>query len=134
MYNAGVAAAISFTLSVLGVCVAVCTPVVARAGPFDVVDQLDVKLVRGQSTAEEVRRLLGDPDGKGDGRFPPAWVLQEVWLYEEEVVHSSMWNPEIRDSKLEADAEQRTLYVLFTDGRFAGYYWYGMRVEGEDLP
>ena len=126
--------AISFALGVVGVCVTVCAPFVSRAGPFDVVDQLDVKLVRGQSTAEEVRRLLGKPDGKGDARFPPAWVLQEIWLYEEQVVHSSRWYPEIRDGKIEADVELRLLYVLFTDGRFAGYYWYGMRLEGEDLP
>ena len=126
--------AISVALSVLGVCVAVCVPCVSRAGPFDVVDQLDVKLVRGQSTTEDVRRLLGKPDGKGDARFPPAWVLQEVWLYEEQVVHSSKWNPEIRNGKVYVDAELRSLYVLFTDGRFDGYYWYGMRLEGEDLP
>ena len=125
---------ISFALGVVGIYIAVCAPCVSRAGPFDVVDQLDVKLVRGQSTAEEVRRLLGKPDGKGDARFPPAWVLQEIWLYEEQVVHASMWNPEIRDGKVEADAELRSLYVFFTDGRFDGYYWYGMRLEGEDLP
>ena len=35
---------------------------------------------------------------------------------------------------VEADAELRSLYVLFTDGRFAGYYWYGVRLQGEDLP
>jgi hypothetical protein len=126
--------AISFALGVVGACIAVCAPCVSRAGPFDVVDQLDVKLVRGQSTAKEVRRLLGKPDGKGDARFPPAWVLQEIWLYEEEVAHANMWNPEIRDGKIEADTEVRSLYVLFTDGRFDGYYWYGMRVQGEDLP
>ena len=126
--------AISFALGMVGICVAVGVPCVSRAGPFDVVDQLDVKLVRGQSTAEEVRRLLGKPDGKGDARFPPAWVLQEIWLYDEEVAHANIWNPEIRDGKIEADAEVRSLYVLFTDGRFDGYYWYGMRVQGEDLP
>ena len=126
--------AISFALGVVGICVAVAAPCVSRAGPFDVVDQLDVKLVRGQSTTKDVRRLLGKPDGKGDGRFPPAWVLQEIWFYEEQVIHSSTWNPEIREGKLEADAELRSLYVLFTDGRFAGYYWYGVRVQGEDLP
>ena len=45
-----------------------------------------------------------------------------------------MWNPEIRDGKLEADAEARELLVFFTDGRFDGYLWYGVRVEGKDLP
>ena len=128
------AGAISVTLGVIGVCITLCAPCVSHAGPFDVVDQLDAKLERGQSTAKEVRRLLGKPDGKGSARFPPTWVPQEVWFYEEQVVHSSMVFPEIRDGKVEVDAEQRSLYVLFTDGRFAGYYWYGMRVEGEDLP
>jgi len=121
-------------LCVLFAWVALCAPCVSHAGPFDIVDQLDAKLVRGQSTAEDVRRLLGKPDGKGAGRFPPAWAAQEVWFYEEQVVHSSSWNPEIRDGKLEADAEVRNLFVLFTDGRFDGYLWYGVRVEGEDLP
>jgi hypothetical protein len=57
-----------------------------------------------------------------------------VWYYEEQKVHSSQWNPEIRDGKLQADAEERALFILFTDGRFDGYLWYGMRLEGEDLP
>jgi hypothetical protein len=34
-----------------------------------------------------------------------------------------MWDPVIRDGKLEADAELRSLLVLFTGGRFDGYYW-----------
>ena len=126
--------AISSALGVLLAWVALCAPCVSRAGPFDIVDQLDTKLVRGQSTAEDVRRLLGKPDGKGAGRFPPVWKAQEVWFYEEQVIHSSPWNPEIRDGKLEADAEVRNLFILFTDGRFDGYLWYGVRVEGEDLP
>ena len=118
----------------VSVMLALCTPSVARASPFDEVDQLDTKLVRGQSTQEDVRRLLGKPDGKGAARFPPAWAVQEIWFYREQKVHSSMWNPEIRDGKLEVDAERRELLVLFTGGRFDGYLWYGVRVEGEDLP
>jgi hypothetical protein len=42
--------------------------------------------------------------------------------------------PDIRDGKLQADAELRALLIFFTDGRFDGYLWYGMRLEGEDLP
>ena len=146
-----VAGTISLALGVLGVWVAVSVPCGSRAGPFDEVDQLDVKLVRGQSTTTDVRQLLGKPDGKGDGRFPPAWVLQEIWLYEERVVD----NRELRDgnrvdievrwdkappsrpttaARLEADVELRSLFVLFTEGRFAGYYWYGYRTQGEELP
>ena len=109
-------------------------PGISRAGPFDEVHQLDAKLVRGQSTIEDVRRLLGKPDGMGSSRFPPGWVNQEIWLYQEQEVHSSFWNPDIRDGKLEADAEVRDLLVLFVDGRFDGYLWSGLRVEGEDLP
>ena len=91
----------------LGACVAVCIPHVSSAGPFDVVDQLDVKLVRGQSTTKDVRRLLGKPDGKGDGRFPPAWVLQEIWLYEERVIgnrefHGNRVEIEVRRNKASA--------------------------------
>ena len=128
------AGATSLALCMLGACVAVCIPRVSSAGPFDVVDQLDVKLVRGQSTTEDVRRLLGKPDGKGAARFPPAWAAQEIWYYREQKVHSSILNPEFRDGKVEADAEIRELQVLFTGGRFDGYLWYGMLVEGEDLP
>jgi hypothetical protein len=120
---------------VLGALVTSWASWVARAGdPFQLVEQLDVKLVRGQSTKEDVRRLLGKPDQKGDARFPPSGTLQEVWYYQEQKIHSSQWNPEIRDGRLQADAEQRELFVLFTDGRFDGYLWYGVRLEGEDLP
>jgi hypothetical protein len=119
---------------VLAAWAALCVSCVSLGGPFDVVDQLDAKLVRGQSTTEDVRRLLGKPDGKGSGRFPPGWANQEIWLYQEQEVHSDFWNPDIRDGKLEADAEVRDLLVLFVDGRFDGYLWSGLRVEGEDLP
>ena len=125
---------VSLALGVLGACAALCAPSLARGGPFDEVAQLDAKLVRGQSTPEDVRHLFGKPDGKGSGRLPPAWALQEIWFYEEQVVHASQWNPEIRDGKVEADAELRQLFIFFTGGRFDSYLWYGVRVEGEDLP
>ncbi len=122
-------------VSVLGALAALWAPCVARAGdPFEVVQQIDTRLVRGQSTKEDVRNLFGKPDQKGDARFPPSGTLQEVWYYQEQKVHSSRWNPEIRDGQLRADAEQRSLFILFTDGRFDGYLWYGMRFEAEDLP
>jgi hypothetical protein len=121
--------------SVLGALAALCGPCVAGAGdPFAGVEQIDAKLVRGQSTKKDVRHLFGKPDQRGDARFPPSGALQEVWYYEEQKVHSSQWNPEIRDGQLRADAEQRSLFILFTGGRFDGYLWYGMRVEGKDLP
>ena len=104
------------------------------AGPFEQVDALDTTLVRGQSTRDEVRALLGRPDGKGLARFPPAWAPQEIWFYQEQKVHSSQLNPDIRDGKLEADAEERTLHVFFTGDRFDGYLWYGFRTAAEQLP
>ena len=116
----------------LGALIALCLSSASFAGPFDVVDQLDVKFVSGQSTMEDVRRLLGKPNGRGAARFPPAWTAQEIWYYEEEKAHANMWDPVIRDGKLEADAELRSLLVLFTGGRFDGFLWYGLRVEGED--
>ena len=122
-------------LGVFGALVSLWAPCVARSGdPFQAVEQLDAKLVRGYSTKEDVRRLLGKPDERGDARLPPSGVLQELWYYEEERIHSSKWNPKTRDGKLLADVEERILYILFTDGRFDGYLWYGVRVEGEDLP
>ena len=121
-------------LAVLGVWVALWVPSVASADPFDRVDRLDTALVRGQSTEDDVRRLLGKPDGRGAARVPPAWATQAIWYYEEALVHSSKWNPEIRDGRVEADAEGRFLLVFFSDRRFDGYLWFGVRVEGEDLP
>jgi hypothetical protein len=62
----------------LGALVALSVSSASFAGPFDVVDQLDAKLVSGQSTMEDVRRLLGKPNGRGAARFPPAWTAQEI--------------------------------------------------------
>ncbi len=118
----------------LGAGVALCAPSGAGADPFDRVEQLDAKLVRGQSTREDVSALFGKPDGKGSGRLPPTWAVQEVWLYQQVVVHSSQLNPDIRDGQMHADAEMRQLLVFFAGDRFDGYMWYGVRVEGEDLP
>ncbi len=121
-------------MALLGAWLALLTPGGPGADPFDRVEQLDSKLVRGQSTRDDVRALFGEPDGRGSGRLPPAWELQEVWLYHEVVVHSSQLNPDIRDGQLHADAEMRQLMVFFTGPRFDGYMWFGVRIEGDDLP
>ena len=119
---------------ILSAWVALCAPASVDAGPFDKVGLLDSEIIRGQSTMKDVRRVFGKPDGKGAGRLPPEWAPQEIWLYEEQVVHSSSLNPEIRDGKLEVDAELRQLLIFFKGGRFDSYLWYGVRTKGENLP
>ena len=133
-YDAGMARSIPRLVVILSAWIALCAPSVVAAGPFDKVDLLDSDFVRGQSTLEDVRRVFGKPDGKGGGRLPPDWASQEIWFYEEQVVHGNRWNPETRNGKVEIDAELRQLFIFFTGDRFDGYLWYGLRVDGADLP
>jgi hypothetical protein len=117
---------------ILGAWIALSLPSSVFAGIFDEVHQLDDSLVRGQSSKTDVRRIFGRPDGNGSARVAPTWSTQEIWVYVEQVVHSSKWKTEIRDGKLQADAEVRQLWILFTGDRFDGYLWFGVRLEGDD--
>jgi hypothetical protein len=83
----------------LGALVVLCVSSASFAGPSDVVDQLDAKLVSGQSTMEDVRRL------------PMHAEARAVWNY------------------LEQDAGRDEfsgyfLMLFFDDQVLGGYLWY----------
>lgn len=80
--------------------------------------RLDRELVVGQSTEEDVLRVLGQPFGKGRALLPlgSATVPMTMWDYEysEVYVHSLT----VRDVR------SIYLFVYLDRGRFQGYLWF----------
>jgi len=68
-------------------------------------------LSRGESTEAEVRRVLGDPKGRGEMRTGRVTEPREVWSYEYTVASSS-------------STELGILLVLLLDGRYDGHLWF----------
>jgi hypothetical protein len=88
---------------------------------FAPVNQIDDKLVRGNSTETDVLALLGLPTGSGRATIPPNYDPQDV-LYYEDIEISDMTNAP--GGVIELAMEQRILLVFLQEGVFDGFMWY----------
>jgi hypothetical protein len=68
-------------------------------------------LVTGRSTPEQVRALLGEPQGGGAARYRPDLPRHTVWYYELVQMKGDQVGINI-------------LLVLFDGGRYDGYLWF----------
>lgn len=73
------------------------------------------KLRLGHSDSEEIRRLLGEPTGKGEGRMPDFPDTATVWSYEYQRVSASTTASEV---------EINLLMVFLKDGIYQGHFWF----------
>ena len=64
-----------------------------------------------ESSMDEVRALLGEPHGKGQGRTPDYPELATIWSYEYAVSTGSA-------------SDFSLLIIGFIDGRYYGYTWF----------
>lgn len=94
--------------------------VTVTSGPFRAAASIPVELKRGVSTREDVRRLLGSPNGTG-GMISASFgnANQEIWYYE---------NIEMTGSQSAKDAvhlkmRQQIMLVFFKGEKFDGYLW-----------
>lgn len=72
-------------------------------------------LRRGVSTAADVTRALGKPNGSGGFLFPTDKEHRTVWFYEKVRVQASGGK---------VDLQQDVLLVFFRDNRFDGFLWF----------
>lgn len=107
------AMAVSFTLSMnLGL--------IAHAGTFPDVSLIEESLKRGVATTEDVRRLLGTPDGFGSAIWPPDHRFFRVWYYEDmEVVGMQSAEGGVQ----EIDMRQQLMMIFFYEDRYDGFSW-----------
>lgn len=88
-----------------------------RAGKRPDVSAMQGSLHVGRSTQQQVRALLGDPDGRGRSMLPWQPSPRTVWsyYYEEGVIDLGGEN---------SDDRRIFLYVFFDEDRFDGYLWF----------
>jgi len=87
---------------------------------------LEKSLVVGKSSADDVRRVLGEPKSFGRDLLPPSSRPRTVWSYHYEESQASL-------SGLES-AYRIFLLVFLVDNRYDGYFWVSSIPEHRKLP
>lgn len=88
-----------------------CADLRIRVGKKPDLGALEQQLQIGQSTPEDVLRVLGEPQGKGRSMLPIVPTAGPVWSYYYE--EGTM-----------KDLRRTFLYVYFVEGRYQGYMWF----------
>ncbi len=110
---------------VIGLLVTACSEIRTETGkPIDI-KALDGKLRLGESSAAEVREVLGDPTGDGVVFLPidaqPRKMLS--YYYEKGLVKTGS------GGHLDIDSRRTYLFVYFVDDRYDGYMWFSSLPE-----
>ena len=101
-------------------------------GVFPDARAIEGNLMRGKSTREDVKRLLGIPSGTGRAMLPGTGDNNEfvepydVWYYEDiaSKVHSE-------ENVMVMDIRLQILLIFFKEKKFHGYFWTSNEVTGE---
>jgi hypothetical protein len=94
-----------------------CGPMQVRAGKKPDVSVLQKSLQVGKSTQQDVRAVIGEPDGQGRSMFPWQDSPRTLWsyYYEEGVI----------DMGGSGSDDRRIFLFLFFDGdKYDGYMWF----------
>jgi hypothetical protein len=83
---------------------------------------LDSALVVGQSTTEDVRRVLGEPEGKGREALPTGQPPRTIWSYFHDATLVELGG---------SGSDSRRMYVLvfLRDDKYDGYLWFSSLLE-----
>lgn len=97
-------------------------------GKFVEVSRIEPELERGVSTQEDVRRVLGEPNGSGVAFLPTQTGLREVWYYED----IGMTRAQKQGEVVWVDMRYQVLLVFFRQEKFDGFMWFSSaeRAEG----
>lgn len=86
------------------------------------IDRIERDLQAGTSTVADVRRVLGEPDGKGAAMLPIHGGPRTVWSYYYEFSEFS---------GAEVERSGRTFVWVYLDGdKYDGYLWFSSLPEG----
>ena len=94
--------------------------VTVTSGPFRAAPSIPLQLKRGVSTREDVRRLLGTPNGTG-GMISASFgnANQEIWYYE----NIEMTGSQAAKDAVQLKMRQQIMLVFFKGEKFDGYLW-----------
>jgi hypothetical protein len=97
-------------------------------GAFRNLDRIEADLQRGVSTREDVRRLLGEPNGTGGALFPTASHPSDVWAYEN--IESKVESIGGAPYPVAQMRNRWELLLIFFDGNlFDGFLWFTSGTE-----
>jgi hypothetical protein len=108
---------------------ALCQERVVTTGTFRNLDRIETDFRRGVSTREDVRRLLGEPNGNGGALFPTATHSNEVWAYENIEV-KSMSAVQGPQPTMQIYNRWELLLIFFDGNLFDGFLWFTSAAEG----
>ena len=90
---------------------------------------IESNLRRGDSTKEDVRRLLGEPNGDGGAFLPFATEANNAWFYEE-VKSKAGAGGSLSDSAIRVKMFWQIAIIFFNGELFDGYLWF---TSGRDI-
>ena len=88
-----------------------CADIRLRAGRLPDINALETSLKVGQSTREDVVKVLGEPFGKGKEMLPIGLKPRSLWSYYYE------------EGSLQDD-RRMFLYVFLDEDKYDGYMWF----------
>lgn len=104
-----------------------CGTVKATTGAFRDTQTIESGLQRGVSTAEDVRRLLGEPNGHGELLLSVLDGPRQVWYYEDiELTQAApvrMGSSIGQANTIQLNLRQQILLVFLHHGRYDGVMW-----------
>jgi hypothetical protein len=80
------------------------------------VNALEQSLQIGESTRDDVRRMLGEPFGTGRSVYPWDEQVRETWIYYYEQATMK-------------ESHRLVLFVYFAENKFGGYMWWSSLPE-----
>ena len=83
---------------------------------------LDTALTVGQSTAEDVRSVLGEPEGKGREALPTGQPPRTIWTYSYDASMAAL-------SGSGSDSRRMYVLVFLKDDTYDGYLWFSSLLE-----
>lgn len=93
-----------------------CSVTVLNVGRLPQAELLESSLRVGESTPEDVVRVLGPPSGEGRSQTPLEDAPRPMWAYLAE--RSALEGTTLRESR------RGFLFVYFRGGRYDGYLWF----------
>lgn len=107
-------------LLALGAC-ADAPPRQATIDAFRDTRQLETALVKGQSTPDDIKLVLGEPTGSGAMFLAGAQKIPEqIWFYQD----IELTDIKANQGQLDLKMRQQILLVFVRDGRFDGFMWF----------
>ncbi|GAB3625900.1 hypothetical protein PTE30175_01102 [Pandoraea terrae] len=106
------------------------TPKLVTSGAFHDMQRLEASLERGVSTREDVKRFLGEPNGRGEFLLGQIGKPRRIWYYEDiEVIDIASQRKNAASlvpgatTGLYLAMRQQILLVFFQDDRYDGMLW-----------